>query len=89
MITLRKAEDRGRFQNGWLDSRHSFSFGQYYDPAHMGVSLLRVVVGFERRRCMQSFNHYNRTDATVLSIQGWRSFSRVGKTLQRGLTPSF
>jgi quercetin 2,3-dioxygenase len=43
MITVRKAEDRGRFQIGWLDSRHSFSFGQYYDPQHMGVSLLRVI----------------------------------------------
>ena len=43
MITLRKAEDRGRFQNGWLDSRHTFSFGHYHDPQHMGVSLLRVI----------------------------------------------
>ena len=43
MITVRKAEDRGRFQIGWLDSRHSFSFGHYYDPQHMGVSLLRVI----------------------------------------------
>ena len=43
MIKLRNAEDRGRFQNGWLDSRHTFSFGHYYDPEHMGVSLLRVI----------------------------------------------
>ena len=43
MIKIRKAEDRGRFKNGWLDSRHTFSFGHYYDPEHMGVSLLRVI----------------------------------------------
>ena len=43
MIEIRKAEDRGRTQNGWLDSRHSFSFGHYYDPAHMGFGPLRVI----------------------------------------------
>lgn len=40
---LRKAEDRGRANFGWLDSRHSFSFGQYYDPNHMGFGPLRVI----------------------------------------------
>ena len=43
MIEIRKAEDRGRTQIGWLDSRHSFSFGHYYDPAHMGFGPLRVI----------------------------------------------
>ncbi|MGO9171373.1 MAG: pirin family protein [Rhodomicrobium sp.] len=43
MIEIRKSEDRGRTQTGWLDSRHSFSFGHYYDPAHMGFGPLRVV----------------------------------------------
>ena len=43
MLTLRRAEDRGRYRNDWLDSRHSFSFGEYYDPEHMGVSNLRVI----------------------------------------------
>ena len=42
-LSIRKADDRGRAQFGWLDSRHSFSFGQYHDPAHMGFGPLRVI----------------------------------------------
>jgi quercetin 2,3-dioxygenase len=43
MLTLRKAEERGRANLGWLDSRHSFSFGHYYDEKHMGFGPLRVI----------------------------------------------
>jgi redox-sensitive bicupin YhaK (pirin superfamily) len=43
MITTRLAEQRGTANFGWLDSRHSFSFGDYYDPRHMGFGSLRVI----------------------------------------------
>lgn len=42
-LTLRRAEERGGASLGWLDSRHTFSFGHYFDPRHLGFGPLRVI----------------------------------------------
>jgi quercetin 2,3-dioxygenase len=65
-ISKRAAGDRGTTRFDWLDSRHSFSFGEYYDPAHMGFRALRVI-NDDWIEPGRGFGQHPHRDAEILS----------------------
>jgi redox-sensitive bicupin YhaK (pirin superfamily) len=66
MFTKRPAGDRGHGQHGWLDTRHTFSFNDYYDPAHMDFRALRVI-NEDRVQPAEGFGTHGHRDMEIVT----------------------
>ena len=66
MIQIRRSEERGHFDHGWLDTRHTFSFGDYHDERFMGFRALRVL-NEDRVRPGQGFGTHGHRDMEIVS----------------------
>jgi redox-sensitive bicupin YhaK (pirin superfamily) len=66
MISIRRSEDRGKSNIGWLDTKYTFSFSRYYDPKHMGFRSLRVI-NDDRISAAAGFGRHPHQDMEIIT----------------------
>ncbi len=67
MMQIRRADERGRYNYGWLDTAHTFSFNTYLDPAHMGFRSLRVI-NEDRVQPGEGFGMHGHRDMEIITL---------------------